>query len=100
MVAAHVVLLCFSFSFSFFGGGVPSFLRHTHICVEALLGGIRSLLESNNYFGLEPEQVTILLQEKVAALARSDALLSMEGRYKAGTCWYFGLGAVKWLALP
>ncbi|CAJ1330421.1 unnamed protein product, partial [Effrenium voratum] len=47
--------------------------------------GIRSLLESNNYFGLEPEQVTILLQEKVAALARSDALLSMEGRYKVGT---------------
>ena len=47
--------------------------------------GIRALLESGNYFGLEKEQVTILVQEKVAALASSDALLSMEGPYKVGT---------------
>ena len=47
--------------------------------------GIRSLLKSNNYFGLEQSQVTVLLQEKVGALANSNALLSMEGPYKVGT---------------
>ena len=46
--------------------------------------GIKTLLQKNKFFGLEEGQVTILLQEKVAALANGDALLSMDG-YKVGT---------------
>ncbi|CAK9081306.1 unnamed protein product [Durusdinium trenchii] len=47
--------------------------------------GIKALLKSNKYYGLEPGQVTVLLQEKVGALANSNALLSMEGPYKVAT---------------
>eukprot|EP00439_Symbiodinium_sp_Y106_P056706 s793_g7.t5 len=47
--------------------------------------GIRELLARHSYFGLDEDQVTILVQEKVAALANSDALLSMAGPYKVAT---------------
>ena len=41
---------------------------------------IRDLLEENFHFGLEPRQVTILKQEKVAALADSDASFALSAR--------------------
>eukprot|EP00931_Biecheleriopsis_adriatica_P076697 TRINITY_DN50387_c0_g1_i1.p1 TRINITY_DN50387_c0_g1~~TRINITY_DN50387_c0_g1_i1.p1 ORF type:complete len:646 (-),score=132.93 TRINITY_DN50387_c0_g1_i1:128-2065(-) len=47
--------------------------------------GITALLESNDYFGLQHSQVTVLLQEKVAALANSDALLATESPYCIAT---------------
>jgi UDP-sugar pyrophosphorylase len=40
-----------------------------------------SLLEENNYFGLEKEQITILKQEKVAALLDSDAHIARLSTY-------------------
>ncbi|CAK0865994.1 unnamed protein product [Prorocentrum cordatum] len=47
--------------------------------------GIRRLLAEKSYFGLSESQVTILLQEKVAALADSSARLAMETLYKIAT---------------
>ncbi|CAE8624158.1 unnamed protein product [Polarella glacialis] len=47
--------------------------------------GIKELLERNNHFDLEPSQVSILLQEKVASLADSNATLAMEGPYQIAT---------------
>ena len=41
--------------------------------------GIQRLLELNGHFGLEPAQVTLLKQEKVAALGDSDARLALKG---------------------
>lgn len=47
--------------------------------------GIRELLENNSHFGLDPAQVTVLLQQKVAALANSDALMATDGPYRIAT---------------
>jgi len=38
----------------------------------------RRVLEKENYFGLNPDQVTVILQEKVPALSDSQAHLAME----------------------
>ncbi|AQK81127.1 UDP-sugar pyrophosphorylase [Zea mays] len=45
------------------------------------------LLESNSYFGMEPSQVKILKQEKVACLADNDARLALDpsDKYKIQT---------------
>jgi len=43
--------------------------------------GIETLLRENEYFGLKPEQVTLLLQEKVACFADADGRLAMRDRY-------------------
>ncbi|KAL6873655.1 hypothetical protein ACP4OV_013737 [Aristida adscensionis] len=45
------------------------------------------LLESNSYFGMEPSQVKILKQEKVACLADNDASLALDpnDKYKIQT---------------
>ncbi|KAI4966695.1 hypothetical protein ZWY2020_037051 [Hordeum vulgare] len=40
------------------------------------------LLESNSYFGMEPSQVKILKQEKVACLADNDARLALDPNEK------------------
>ena len=47
--------------------------------------GIQRLLEANDHFGLEPAQVTLLKQEKVAALADSDARLALKGPFEVGS---------------
>uniref|UniRef100_A0A8I6YBY3 UTP-monosaccharide-1-phosphate uridylyltransferase n=1 Tax=Hordeum vulgare subsp. vulgare TaxID=112509 RepID=A0A8I6YBY3_HORVV len=45
------------------------------------------LLESNSYFGMEPSQVKILKQEKVACLVDNDARLALDpnNKYKIHT---------------
>ncbi|OWM85127.1 hypothetical protein CDL15_Pgr027914 [Punica granatum] len=40
------------------------------------------LLESNNYFGMKPSQVTLLKQEKVACLDDNDARLALDSNNK------------------
>ena len=47
--------------------------------------GIQRLLDANDHFGLEPAQVTLLKQEKVAALADSDARLALKGPFEVAT---------------
>jgi UDP-sugar pyrophosphorylase len=46
------------------------------------------LLESNSYFGMEPSQVKILKQEKVACLADNDARLALDpnDKYRIQFC--------------
>jgi UDP-sugar pyrophosphorylase len=41
-----------------------------------------ALLEGNSYFGLNPGQVTIMKQEKVAALTDNMAHLAKSGKYE------------------
>uniref|UniRef100_A0A8I6X931 UTP-monosaccharide-1-phosphate uridylyltransferase n=1 Tax=Hordeum vulgare subsp. vulgare TaxID=112509 RepID=A0A8I6X931_HORVV len=45
------------------------------------------LLESNSYFGMEPSQVKIIKQKKVACLADNDARLALDpnDKYKIQT---------------
>lgn len=43
------------------------------------------LLQQNNYFGLLPEQVTLLKQEKVAALVNNDAKIAALSKYEVDT---------------
>ncbi|KAL2638333.1 hypothetical protein AAZV13_06G108300 [Glycine max] len=45
-------------------------------------GRTLELLESNSYFGLQPTQVTLLKQEKVACLEDNDARLALEPQNK------------------
>ena len=47
--------------------------------------GIGRLLEEHDYFGLRREQVTLLKQEKVAALSNADAAFSMGEPYTVAT---------------
>lgn len=42
----------------------------------------QALLSSNNYFGLTPEQVSLMKQEKVAALSDNDATIARAGLYE------------------
>ena len=77
--------------------------------------GIRAMLEANKYFGLGKANVTLLKQEKVAALADASAKFAMVSKYEiatkphghgdihfllhsSGTCkrWHDELG-VRWL---
>ncbi|XP_027361710.1 UDP-sugar pyrophosphorylase 1 [Abrus precatorius] len=50
-------------------------------------GRTLELLESNSYFGMQPKQVTLLKQEKVACLEDNDARLALDpqNRYKIQT---------------
>nr|KYP70005.1 UDP-sugar pyrophosphorylase 1 [Cajanus cajan] len=50
-------------------------------------GRTLELLESNSYFGMQPAQVTLLKQEKVACLEDNDARLALEpqNKYKIQT---------------
>ncbi|XP_014502085.1 UDP-sugar pyrophosphorylase 1 [Vigna radiata var. radiata] len=50
-------------------------------------GRTLELLESNSYFGMQPTQVTLLKQEKVACLEDNDARLALEpqNKYKIQT---------------
>jgi UDP-sugar pyrophosphorylase len=45
----------------------------------------RKLLIDNDNFGFEPDQITIVKQDKVAALINVDASLSMKGRWEVET---------------
>jgi UDP-sugar pyrophosphorylase len=47
--------------------------------------GIVALLEANDHFGLKPSQVTLLRQEKVAALMDSEARFAKAGEYEVVT---------------
>ena len=47
--------------------------------------GIGALLKANGYYGLEPEQVTFLKQEKVAALQDADARIALAAPLKVAT---------------
>lgn len=47
--------------------------------------GITALLKENGYYGLEPSQVTLLRQEKVAALRDADASIALADRWTVAT---------------
>ena len=47
--------------------------------------GIHALLQEHAHFGLQPSQVTILMQEKVAALCDNAATLAMSSPYRIAT---------------
>ncbi|KAL2339728.1 hypothetical protein Fmac_007668 [Flemingia macrophylla] len=56
-------------------------------------GRTLELLESNSYFGMQPTQVTLLKQEKVACLEDNDARLALEPQNKYKIQLILELGA-------
>jgi UDP-sugar pyrophosphorylase len=64
-------------------GGGPCRLPLAIMVSDDTAVGIQQLLDANAYFGLEPAQVTLLKQEKVAALADSDARLALKSDFEA-----------------
>jgi len=66
-------------------GGGPCRLPLAVMVSDDTVAGIQRLLDENGYFGLEPSQVTLLKQEKVAALADSEARLALKGEYEVAT---------------
>ena len=57
-------------------GGKPCRLPLAIMVSDDTAVGIQKLLDDNGYYGLEPSQVTLLKQEKVAALADGDARIA------------------------
>lgn len=65
--------------------GIVQHLPLVIMASEDTYEGIKSLLSDNGHFGLQPSQVTVLMQEKVAALADADGNFAMESPYRVAT---------------
>jgi len=66
-------------------GGKPCRLPLAIMVSDDTAVGIHKLLDDNSYFGLEKAQVTLLKQEKVAAVGDSDSSISLKSDFEVAT---------------